>query len=147
MKYAHTDENGKLLEWVSDSFIVTAPNMKIAVNEDVWLATIDNGNNKVNIDGATEKFDYRTPDEVIADIENNKPRVVTIRQFRLALLESGLLTTVTDAISAGTNETLKIEWEYATEVNRNWDSLIALATSLGKTSADIDALFQLASTK
>lgn len=88
-----------------------------------------------------------TDAELLQQIEDAKPKVVTMRRFRLALLESGLLTTVTDAISTGTDETLKIEWEYATEVNRNWDSLIALATALGKTSADLDALFQLASTK
>ena len=72
--------------------------------------------------------------------------VVTMRQARLALLQQGLLQTVTDAIVNGTDEAMKIEWEYATEVRRDWPSLIALTESLNMTSADLDSLFQLAST-
>ena len=74
------------------------------------------------------------------------PEVVTMRQARLALLQSNLLTTVTDAIVNGTDEAMKIEWEYATEVRRDWPSLITLATSLGLTSQQLDDLFTLAGT-
>lgn len=74
------------------------------------------------------------------------PKIVTMRQARLALLQQGLLQTVTDAIVNGTDEAMKIEWEYATEVRRDWPSLIALTESLNMTSADLDNLFQLAST-
>lgn len=88
-----------------------------------------------------------TDAELLQQIEDAKPKVVTMRQARLALLQSGLLATVETAITSGTDETIKIEWEYATEVKRDWASLIVLMTALGKTSADIDALFQLASTK
>ena len=79
-------------------------------------------------------------------IEDAKPKVVTMRQARLALLQQGLLVTTTDAITTGTDEAMKIEWEYATEVKRDWPSLIALTTSLGMTSVQLDELFQLAST-
>jgi hypothetical protein len=41
---------------------------------------------------------------------------------------------------------MKIEWEYATEIKRDWNSLVALTTALGMTSAELDDLFQLAST-
>lgn len=74
------------------------------------------------------------------------PSHVTMRQARLALLQSGLLQTVTDAIATGTDEAMKIEWEYATEVKRDWPSLVALAGSLGMTDADLDNLFTLAAT-
>lgn len=74
------------------------------------------------------------------------PEVVTMRQARLALLQSGLLQTVTDAIATGTDEAIKIEWEYATDVKRDWPSLVALTTSLGITDADLDNLFTLAAT-
>ena len=74
------------------------------------------------------------------------PKTVTMRQARLALLQSSLLVTVTDAINASTDEALKIEWEYATEVKRDWPSLISLSTGLGMTDTDLDNIFLLAST-
>ena len=103
-----------------------------AVNE--WIAE----GNKIEA--------YKTSDELLKEIEDAKPKVVTMRQARLALLQSGLLQTVTDAIANGTDEAMKIEWEYATEVKRDWASLMALTTSLGMTSLELDDLFQLAST-
>lgn len=75
------------------------------------------------------------------------PQVVTMRQARLALLEQGLLATVDTAIAGGTDEAMKIEWEYATEVRRDWASLITMTETLGMTSAQLDDLFLLASTK
>ena len=87
-----------------------------------------------------------TDAELLQQIEDAKPKIVTMRQARLALLQSGLLQTVTDAIANGTDEAMKIEWEYATEVKRDWGSLVALTTALGITDLQLDDLFQLAST-
>ena len=87
-----------------------------------------------------------TDEELLQQIEDAKPKVVTMRQARLALLQSGLLQTVQDAIANGTDEAMKIEWEYATEVKRDWGSLITLVTQLGITDLQLDDLFQLAST-
>ena len=87
-----------------------------------------------------------TDAELLQQIEDAKPKVVTMRQARLALLQSGLLQTVTDAIANSTDEAMKIEWEYATEVKRDWGSLVALTTALGITDLQLDDLFQLAST-
>lgn len=79
-------------------------------------------------------------------VELQKVQVVSMRQARLALLQMSLLTTIEDAITNGTDEAMKIEWEYATEVRRDWASLISLSESLGMTSEQLDDLFQLAST-
>ena len=87
-----------------------------------------------------------TDEELLQQIEDAKPKVVTMRQARLALLQSGLLQTVQDAIANSTDEAMKIEWEYATEVRRDWGSLITLVTQLGITDLQLDDLFQLAST-
>ena len=87
-----------------------------------------------------------TDEELAQQIEDAKPKVVTMRQARLALLQSGLLATIETAITSGTDEAMKIEWEYATEVKRDWGSLITLVTQLGITDLQLDALFQLAST-
>ena len=105
------------------------------------------------IDGGTENYPTAivlepefTAEELAQQIEDAKPKVVTMRQARLALLQSGLLQTVQDAIANGTDEAMKIEWEYATEVKRDWGSLITLVTQLGITDLQLDDLFQLAST-
>ena len=72
------------------------------------------------------------------------PKSVTARQCRLALLQIGKLSMVKDAIENGTDEALKIEWEYATKVSRNWNSLIELTTALGISKDELDDLFILA---
>jgi len=87
-----------------------------------------------------------TTEEVTSQVDSyiyaaTLPKVITMRQARLALLNAGLLTTVINAIETGTDEALKIEWEYATEVKRDWASLITMATTLGMTSEQLDGLF------
>jgi len=94
-------------------------------------------------------FIAMTTEEVAAQVDSyiyaaTLPKVVTMRQARLALLQGDLLQTVTDAIANGTDEAMKIEWEYATEVKRDWSSLITLTTQLGMTSEQLDELFILA---
>ena len=74
------------------------------------------------------------------------PKIVTMRQARLALLQEGLLATIETAIVNCTDEAMKIEWEYATEVRRDWASLVTLTESLGMTSTELDSLFTIAST-
>lgn len=72
------------------------------------------------------------------------PRVVTMRQSRLALLNAGLLTTVNEAIAAmpGTaGEAARIEWEYSQEVHRDRALVAALLPILGLTEAQLDDLF------
>ena len=72
------------------------------------------------------------------------PQVISMRQARLALLQAGLLATIETAIASGTDEAMKIEWEYATEVRRDWASLISATAALGMTDIDLDNLFILA---
>ena len=105
--------------------------------------------NGVLVDLTPEEISQREADAILAQaqaIEDAKPKVITMRQARLALLQSGILATIENAIQSGTDEAMKIEWEYATEVRRDWASLIALTTSLGMTDAQLDDLFLLAST-
>ena len=58
-----------------------------------------------------------------------------------------MLSAIDNAITVGTNEALKIEWDYATEVRRDWKSLVELALAMGITTINLDNLFVLASTK
>lgn len=77
------------------------------------------------------------------------PQFVTMRQARLALHAAGLLAGV-DAAIASMDEPAKtaaaIEWEYASEVERNAGLVPAMAAALGMSDADIDDLFITAAT-
>jgi hypothetical protein len=77
------------------------------------------------------------------------PQVVTMRQARLALLADGKLADVEPAIAtlpSPDKEAAQIEWEYATDVQRDWPTLLALAPALNLTDSDLDALFIQAAT-
>ena len=72
------------------------------------------------------------------------PSSVTMRQARLALLAIGKLGDAAAAIASMPSpdrERALIEWEYATQVERNSPVLLALAPSLG---LDLDDLFRKA---
>ena len=128
-------------DWMKETVVTTA----------YEEAVVDTDGNVVTPEvlEVTELVREYTPvvvDGVAYALEITLPSVVTMRQARLALLQSGLLATVETAITTGTDEAMKIEWEYATEIKRDWNSLVALTTALGMTSAELDDLFQLAST-
>jgi hypothetical protein len=75
--------------------------------------------------------------------------VVTMRQARLALFQAGLLSSVDAAIAAlpeAESAVAQIEWEYATEVQRDYPWVIALGAQLGLTETQIDELFEAART-
>lgn len=72
------------------------------------------------------------------------PAIVTMRQARLALLGSGLLASVEDAINAlpePQKSAARIEWDYSSEVHRNKPFVATLAAALGLTDAQLDGLF------
>lgn len=81
---------------------------------------------------------YTAPPPVI-------PKVVTMRQARLALLQQSLLAAVEAAV-AQAGEVAKIEWQYATDVKRDNALVTAIASQLNLTSQQLDDLFTLAST-
>jgi hypothetical protein len=91
-----------------------------------------------------EEIDALELSRIVAPIV---PQVVTMRQARLALLQTGKLATVNAAIAgmAGTQgDAARIEWEFSSEVKRSQPLVMALAPALSMTSADLDALFILA---
>ena len=87
-----------------------------------------------------------TPEELKARV----PTVVTMRQARLALLQSNLLSQVEAAIAAiedpAQRQAVQIEWEYAAEVNREHPWVQSLATALDLSEGQLDDLFTLAAT-
>jgi hypothetical protein len=80
-------------------------------------------------------------------VTKSAPKVVSMRQARLALLNAGLLSTVNTAVAAMTGdagEAARIEWEYATEVNRDKELVQSLALALSLTETQLDDLFTAA---
>lgn len=69
--------------------------------------------------------------------------VVTPWQIRKALNAIGLRAAVEAAVSVA-DQTTKDAWEFAQEFRRDNPLIAAVATALGKTEAEIDALFALA---
>lgn len=113
-------------------------------------------NNQIHVLDSTE-FEHLLPagcvkitqaeaEAIVAAVEAAKPVIIptlTMRQARLALLNMGLLATVQAAITTTEN---KIWWEYSPTVERSNPLVIAVLTALGKTSAEIDAMFISAAT-
>lgn len=84
------------------------------------------------------------PEERVEELPDQSVTKVTMRQARLALLGAGLLPTVDAAIAAmsgPTGDAARIEWEYATTLERDWPLVSALADTLGLTDEQLDALF------
>jgi hypothetical protein len=69
--------------------------------------------------------------------------VCTPRQARLALASAGLLAAV-EAWVAAAPEAIRIDWEFAAEVRRDYPPLVQAGAALGLTDAEIDALFEAA---
>lgn len=75
------------------------------------------------------------------------PSTVTMRQARLALLQSGLLAQVNDAVAGmpgADGDAARIEWEFSSTVERNRPLVQGLAATLGLTNTQLDNLFVLA---
>jgi hypothetical protein len=85
-----------------------------------------------------------SPEEVAARRAAARAAMVcTPRQARLALQQAGLLGAVTAWIATA-EETTRIEWEFASEIRRDWPAILACATVLGLTEEQLDGLFALA---
>jgi hypothetical protein len=121
-------ENNRIAQVSLNDFPVSQPLL--------WLNCPENCTTEWTYDGSNF-IEPVIPEPII-------PSVVTMRQARLALLQSNLLATVEQAVSAG-SEADKITWEYATEVHRSETLVQNLAVGLGLSETDLDNLFLLAS--
>ena len=93
-------------------------------------------------DGTTakEQYDALWKQELKARL----PKVVTPRQIRLALLDAGLLDSIETAFNSleePLKSKAKIEWEYATEIDKNSPLIQKLYPQLGLTEEQLDDLF------
>lgn len=72
------------------------------------------------------------------------PASVTRRQMKLALLQMGLLDAVENAVVAANDRALQISWADALDFQRDHAFVLQMAALLGKSPAEVDALFLLA---
>ena len=87
--------------------------------------------------------------EAVALAKKREGLVVTMRQARLALAQENKLQLVEDAIALipePDKTTISIEWEYASTVERVSPWIDTMASALGMTDVEMDALFELAAT-
>jgi hypothetical protein len=75
------------------------------------------------------------------------PATISARQARLWLIRNGFSLASVDAAIASvsdaiTRESVRVEWEYGTEVHRNSPWLAALGPSLGLDAATLDTAFR-----
>jgi hypothetical protein len=70
------------------------------------------------------------------------PTVITMRQARLALYQSGYLAQANTLIS-GADEESRITWDYSSEVLRSHPLVAAIAAQLALTESQLDNLFTL----
>ena len=68
------------------------------------------------------------------------PTVLTSRQAKRVLLKAGLLDDVEAAVAAADRET-QIDWAEATEMRRDWPTLVAMAQALDMSDAQLDDMF------
>ena len=116
---------------------------------DPFVQVVEEEEAPILIDGQwTQQWTIRdlTPEEIQAKI----PSVITMRQARLALLQEGLLDQVQSTIDSiedpSVRASAKIEWEYATEINREHPWVQNLSSSMGISENRLNELFRLAST-
>lgn len=89
---------------------------------------------------AKEQYDALWNQELKARL----PSVATPRQIRLALLDAGLLDSVSiafDDLSEPLRSKAQIEWEYANEIEKNSPLIQKLYPKLGLTEDELDDLF------
>ena len=75
------------------------------------------------------------------------PKVVSMRQARLALLGAGLLAQVNTAVAnmpGAEGDAARIEWEYAQEVRLDSPLVAGLSAALGLTDETLDNLYKVA---
>lgn len=131
MKYAFVRENVAVEVVESDPSMLFVPHYAAK-----FIPVPDN----VMAGWGVSNGDWKPPPPV-----SQVPDVVTRRQGRQALLLAGKLADVQPAINAISDPTQRgmaqIYWDDSQEFERQHPTLIALATQIGLTSADLDSLF------
>ncbi len=87
-----------------------------------------------------DAFGLRPPPSVedVADV----PAQIALWQARAVLERRGLLTAANSAVALAGDDVLRAVWEYGNVISRSSPGLAGLASALGLSGADVDALFR-----
>ena len=136
MKYVTFDENGNLTGAFTQDLRTEHASSFVAVADDEYRNWTKYKANQAR-DGL-EIAPVPVPEIQI-------PQIVSRAQFILALLQIDLLDEVEAAIAAADRAT-QINYEERLEFERSFPLIATMAAVLGKTDAEVDALFVLAAT-
>ncbi len=126
--------------------------VKIGTNEVWWIDEEDTPDGCVRYDSALPvnavwDDSIQTIREMTAEeLARASIAPVSAAQFRLALLDLGLLDEV-EAFVAASGRDIQLNWEYRQEFARDHPLVVFGAMALGKTPEEMDAIFVLAATK
>lgn len=127
--------------------IIIADDSFIQTIQSEWDATVELQEGAlVSLGWEYVSGEFKVPDSVTPEVQ--VPSSVKIRQIKLALLKANKLSAVPSAISSlpsPKKEEVEIEWQYATDVQRN-GFIVSLLEALQITPAEGDNLFIQAST-
>jgi hypothetical protein len=128
MKIAHIDKNNKLLGWYDAGIHETIPKPNVSISEEQWTLAINKGHNRVNLDGTTETFDFRTPEQQQADTVNHfKGLYLQVVDTKLKELDYDSLATVKlweNDPTFGAEAAAILEW-YKSIIVKNYELLTA----------------------
>ena len=108
--------------------------------------TDEDGVTTTNVVTVQDQKDAKTTADLLA---KRQKLIVTMRQARLALAQENKLQLIEDAIALipePDKTAISIEWEYASTVERLSPWIDIMASALGMTDVEMDALFELAAT-
>ena len=89
MKYANYDKTtGKILGWYNQSIHSEIPTPNIEIEDEVWQNAINNNHNKINKDGTTELFDFRTAEEIALQEKSEQKAEIERQLLTLAVTSS-----------------------------------------------------------
>ncbi|SCX40508.1 hypothetical protein [Nitrosospira sp. Nsp1] len=139
MRYATFDSGGVLNARYDSKINPDIPSGAMEITDEIFFRTLNeqDGIWKL-VNGFVVKTAFPAPVPYV-------PEKITMRQARLALLQSNLLGQV-DALIATMPSSSRIEWEFAATVERAHPLVAALASELPLTAQQLDNLFTLANT-
>lgn len=112
------------------------------------IGAADNGDGtyRLDFDGSSRLATQAEIDAALAAAARAAIQPVTRRQMLTALHRAGLLATIKGAVAASGDVELQIAFDESQEFQRNNPFLATMAQALGKTDAEVDAIFALAAT-
>ena len=112
------------------------------------IGAADNGDGTFRLDfeGSSRLATQAEVDAAAVAAARSAIAPVTRRQMLTALHRVGLLATIKGAVAASGDIELQIAFDESQEFQRNNPFLASMAAALGKTDAEIDAVFALAAT-